>query len=149
MREQIFVLAYLIKKGRTIMNWMDLNELEMMMMRLRKKEFNDLKNKYVKENIQLALKKIKKLKEECLSTIQLSEKNIMDNMMMILKTEAEIVSIIGLATYGDFNKNQTIDFYLEKDKNYIYKDYVIDIDFYAKEYQPVCSLANFYVKFVG
>ncbi|STE38095.1 hypothetical protein [Enterococcus mundtii] len=128
------------------MKWMDSQELEQVIFKLRKKEFNDVKNKYVKENIQMALKIINELKENCLQKIQFSEQNAMECMTELLKTEAEIVNIIGISIYGDFRGNRTIKSYLERESKYAYREYIKDIDYYADDYQSICFLAKFYTK---
>ena len=67
--------------------WMDIKEIEQLILALRKREYNDENNKEVKQNITLALEKIDSLKQECLQKIQYSKSKGIESILYLLKTD--------------------------------------------------------------
>lgn len=130
------------------MTWIDIEELEQIILEQRKKEFNDINQKNVKENIQLALIKSKDLKENCLKNIKysFSEHNIMEIMPLLLKTEAEIMNISAVVFYANFTDDWTLETYLERESQYAYVDYIKNIDYFVPAYKTICFLPRFYSK---
>lgn len=129
--------------------WMDIKEIEQLIIALRKREYNDENTKKVKQNIILALKKIDSLKQECLKNIQYSESKDIECILYVLKTEAQIIQIIGVMTYSDFSNQQTLDTYLEYESEYTYREYIEDIQYYAKDFQNIGILPKFYTRAIS
>lgn len=129
--------------------WMDIKEIEQLILALRKREYNDENNKEVKQNITLALEKIDSLKQECLQKIQYSKSKGIESILYLLKTEAEIINVIGVVTYSDFSDQQTLAAYLERESEYTYREYIEDIQYYAKDFQNIEILPQFYIKTVS
>ncbi|WP_242384881.1 hypothetical protein [Enterococcus faecalis] len=65
----------------------------------------------MKENIQESLRIIEQLKRQFIQNIKISEQNFMEIMADFLRIEAEIVNIISIAIYFDFNEKKTIETY--------------------------------------
>lgn len=127
------------------MIWIDIQELERIILEQRKNEINDINKQNVKENIQLALIKIKELKENCLAKIpsSLSDQNLMEFIPLVLKTEAEIMNISAIVIYAKFTNERTLETYLSRESQYAYIDYIKNIDYFAPTYKTVCFLPFF------
>lgn len=127
------------------MTWLDIEEMKRIIFEQRKKEFNDINNKNVKENIQLALIKSKDLKENCLKNIKysFSTQNIMEIMPLLLKTEAEILAINAVVIYANFTDGWTLETYLERELQYAYVDYITNIEYFSQAYKTICFLPFF------
>ncbi|MGM9902761.1 hypothetical protein E1H99_06745 [Enterococcus hirae] len=132
-----------------MIDWMELQEIEQLILTLRKRESNDVKSKYIQLNIQLAIRKINQLKQECLQNIRLKSLNLTESVLHILKTEAQIINIIGIMIYSDFTCHDTLDTYLKRESLYAYQEYLEDIKHYADDYQKIGILPHFYMKTVA
>lgn len=52
-------------------------------------------------------------------------------------------------TYSDFSDQQTLAAYLERESEYTYREYIEDIQYYAKDFQNIGILPQFYIKTVS
>ncbi|NMP59535.1 hypothetical protein [Enterococcus mundtii] len=127
-------------------DWMDLKAIEELLVTLRKKEYDDVKNKPVEKSIQLALSKIKQLKKECHQNLREVELTITDSMLLLLTTEAQIINIIEVVIYSDFTNQRTLTYYLERESAFAYQDYIEDIQHYADDFQQIGILPKFYME---
>ncbi|MFG5432797.1 hypothetical protein ACFJXP_10960 [Enterococcus faecalis] len=127
------------------MKWIDIEELAHVILEQRKNEMNDINEQNVKENVQLALIKIKELKKNCLENINCSflDRNIMEIVPLLLKTEAEIMNISSIVIYAKFTDEWTLETYLERESQYAYIDYIKNIDYFTPIYKTVCFLPFF------
>lgn len=129
------------------MEWMNIDEINNFICREREYNFSE---KYIDnntlKNIDLGLKEIKKLKQKCLENLSNQRDNYIQNVILILETEARIFNIIGILTYCEFNKDNTLTMYQERESKYAFIEYITDLENFAHDYSKFGILPYFYDK---
>lgn len=74
------------------------------------------------------------------------ESNVLNLMTALLEIEAEVMSIINVSIYEYFEKNTTPSYYINKNKSFVFVDYLGSVKYYAKDFEHIFFLAKFYIK---
>lgn len=132
------------------MEWMNIEKISSFIWDERESNFSEIKiDNYTLKNINAGLEEISDLKQKCLKKLLNQKDNYIENVMLILETEAKIFNILGILIYCEFNKNNTLQTYQEKEFRYAFVDYITDIENYAHAYAEFGILPYFYDKNVN
>lgn len=129
------------------MEWMNIDKINNFI--CKEREFNfpekNIDNDTLK-NINSGLKEINKLKQKCLKELSNQRDNYIENVILMLETEAKIFNILGILTYCEFTKNNTLSMYQEREFKYAFIDYISDLESSAHAYSEFGILPYFYDK---
>lgn len=132
-------------------DWMNEKNIEKIIIRLRdlnNTENNDfIQNDLFQKNLPLFLNAIRELRQHGISVFE-SKNNLFNSLLPILAVEANIISIINVAVFEQFEENCEVNIYIDKNKLYAYDDYLNTISYYAKDLQNISFLAKFYVQYI-
>lgn len=134
-------------------NWMNEKNIEEIIIRLRdlnndenEKTYQAQKNLFRKK-LPLLLNDIRKLRQNAIDIFKFGT-NLLNSLVTILAIEAEIISIINVAVFEQFEEKSEISIYIKKNNLYAYDDYLNTVSYYARDLQSISFLAQFYIHYV-
>ncbi|MDN3202351.1 hypothetical protein P0E66_14580 [Enterococcus faecalis] len=127
------------------MEWMDLEVIQQIIIENRNKNFQDQQQTIIQKNIQYALDKIKNIKEDAIKQLQIAGDQFSETFYIILEAEAKITNIINVINYAELTKEDSFRTIWNKERKFMYSDYLKELTYFSSEYQNISILARFYV----